>query len=138
MTGSGNMLNKEVTRDSNMNTSAIPCHTISINSAAMPDRLQSFNRGINNSALWRPINRGNKANTAIIMLPCRVIGAGFNQARFGCLSIRNICLCVKGWIFKRLLLKCHDLYLHLLIQSYQPAGRIILRFAFVSTQADNI
>jgi hypothetical protein len=67
MAGAGNMFDKKVARNFDMDTSTITGHAISIDRAAMPDGLQRLDGRIDNGAVGLPSLRRNKTNTTGIM-----------------------------------------------------------------------
>jgi hypothetical protein len=95
MPGAGNMLDKEIARYFDMNTGTITGHTISINSAAMPDGLQRLDRRINHSASGLAIARGNKSHTAGIMFHVRRVHASCLQPGFIGSPAGKIAVCIK-------------------------------------------
>ena len=95
MPGAGNMLDKEIPRNFDMDSGTITGHTISINSAAMPDGLQRLDRRINHRASGLAIARGNKSHTAGIMFHVRRVHTGRRQLCFIGSTAGQIAVCIK-------------------------------------------
>ncbi len=82
MTGAGDMPPEEIERDFQMNTGTIAGLAISINSTAMPDRLEGLNTLFDDFASWLAVNRGHQANAAGIVFHFRRIDTGIGQGFF--------------------------------------------------------
>ena len=82
MASAGNMLDKEVTRNLDMDTSAVTGLAIGINRTAVPNGLQCLNRRYNNRPICLAITRRNKTNTARIMLHLRGVNTGITKQSF--------------------------------------------------------
>ena len=70
------MLAEKILRDPKMNTGTIACFAIRIDSAPVPDRLQRLDTCFHNITPQRPVNRGDEADAATLMLVRRIIGMG--------------------------------------------------------------
>ena len=81
VTGAGDMLDKEVTRDLDMDAGAVAGHAVGIDRAAVPDRLKRLDRRIDDRAGRLAVARRHKADAAGIMLHLRAIDPGIGQAR---------------------------------------------------------
>ena len=74
MPGAGDMLDEEITRYFDMDTRPIAGSAVGINSAAVPDRLQGLDSGLDNRTPRLAITGRNKPNAAGIMFHLCTIG----------------------------------------------------------------
>ena len=81
VTGAGDMLDKEVARDLDMDAGTVAGHAVGIDRAAVPDRLKRLDRRIDDRAGRLAVARRHKADAAGIMLHLRAIDPGIGQAR---------------------------------------------------------
>ena len=81
VTCTGDMLDKEVTRNLDMDAGTIAGHAVGIDSATVPDRLKRLDRRINDRTGRLAVACGHKADTAGIVLHLRAIDPGICQAR---------------------------------------------------------
>ena len=81
MAGAGDMLDEEIARDIDVDTGAVTRHAVSIDGAAMPDRLKRLDGGLDDGARRLAVAGGDKTDAAGVMFHFGPVDTGIGQTR---------------------------------------------------------